>query len=216
MIPFQGGASLGAPKLLSRQDLIAVILRLEFEGWQLALKEDVNLTNKVTEPYMNGRLYQGMVKIRDLLGLTNIYILETPGVRPLPGPPLPQGAPDVILLFAEFGANEPHAVIECKRLDPHETPKNLRGEYVRSGIDRFISSAYGAGHDLDFMVGYLLSGDGYGAVSDVNEYLNNVGRPKCHLHAARVFPGISFIAESDHTRASDNSSLRLLHSFLSF
>ena len=69
MIPFQNAASLGAPKLLSRNDLIEIILRLEFEGWQVALRMDANLTNAVSEPYMNGRLFQGMVNTRDSLGL---------------------------------------------------------------------------------------------------------------------------------------------------
>jgi hypothetical protein len=107
MIPFQDAASLGAPKLLSRQDLIAVILRLEFEGWQVALAMDVGLTTTVSEPYMNGRLFQGMVSVRNTLGLTNIYLVETPGVRSRPKPARPEGAPDLILLFAEFGSNEP-------------------------------------------------------------------------------------------------------------
>ena len=214
MIPFEGAASIGTPKLLSRADLISVILRLKHEGWQLALQNDANLTNGVPEPYMNGRLYQGMVERRNALGLTNLYILETPGVRATSGPALPQGAPDVIFLFAEFGANEPHAVIECKRIDPHETPKNLRGEYVRSGIDRFIGGAYGVGHDLDFMAGYLLTESGDDALTDINAHLTNVGRPSCHLR--KVASPTAFVAESDHIRSKEQSVVRLMHSFLSF
>jgi len=216
MIPFRDGASLGAPRLLSRQDLIFVILRLEFEGWRAALTADANLTSAATEPYMNGRLYRGMVTIRNALGLTNIYIVETPGVRPHPEPAHPQGEPDLILLFAEFGANEPHAVIECKRLDPFEQPRNLRGEYVRSGMDRFIDGAYGGGHDLDFMAAYTLRGDGDAALNDVNEYLTNVRRPDCHLRLAPGYAPIGFVAESNHVRRTDQSNFRLLHGFLTF
>jgi hypothetical protein len=216
MIPFQDAASLGAPKLLSRQDLIAVILRLEFEGWRAALAADPNLTNAVAEPYMNGRLFQGMVSVRNSLGLTNIYLVETPGVRPRPAPALPEREPDLIFLFAEFGSNEPHAVIECKRLDPLDPAHTLRGEYVRSGMDRFINGDYGQGHDLDFMVGYLLRGDGDAAVRDVNEYLTNVKRTNCHLRATQAHARLGFVAESDHVRINDNSTFRLLHSFLSF
>jgi hypothetical protein len=129
MIPFGGASSLGAPRLLSRQDLILIILRLEFDGWRTALRADSNLTNDATEPYMNGRLFVGMVSIRNALNLTNIYLVETPGVRTNPGPAHPEGEPDLILLFAEFGANEPHAVIECKRLDPLDETRGLRREY---------------------------------------------------------------------------------------
>lgn len=215
MIPFRDAAGLGAPRLLSRQDLILVILRLEFEGWQAALTADANLTNGATEPSMNGRLFQGMVSVRNALGLTNIYIVETPGVRSRPEPARPEGEPDLILLFAEFGANEPHAVIECKRLDPLEETHNLRGEYVRSGMDRFVDGTYGQGHDLDFMVGYVLRGEAAAALTDVNAYLTNVSRTNCHLRVTPTYVHIGYVAESDHVRA-DESSFRLIHSFLTF
>ena len=64
MIPFEGQKSLGPPHLLSRKDLIRVILRLQFEGWRSALQLDPALKPDQDEPYMNGRLYQGMVRVR--------------------------------------------------------------------------------------------------------------------------------------------------------
>lgn len=216
MIPFGGAASLGVPKLLSRDDLIAVILQLEFQGWQTALKSDPNLTNAQSETYMNGRLYQGMVTVRNRMGLSNIYLVETPGFRPTQESANPQAEPDLIFLFAEFGSNEPHAVIECKRLNPRESGRTLRGEYVRSGIDRFIAGTYGPGHDLDFMVGYLLEGDSAAAISDLNAYLGNVGRPSCSLSLGREYSSIGSVAQSDHIRTTDSSTFRLLHSFLAF
>lgn len=216
MIPFERQDSLGPPRLLSRKDLIHVILLLQFEGWQRALRQDAGLTSDQDETYMNGRLYQGMVSVRASLGLTNIFIVETPGVRPEADHPRPEGEPDVIMLFAEFGANEPHAIIECKRLDPHENPRRLRGEYVRSGIDRFIGGLYGRGHDLDFMIAYMLRGDGPLAMQDVNAYLRNVGRCDACLHATDEFDNSGFIARSDHVRTVDGCQFRLLHSFVGF
>ena len=216
MIPFEGQKSLGPPHLLSRKDLIWVILRLQFEGWQSALQLDPALKPDQDEPYMNGRLYQGMVRVRTAMGLTNIFIMEKPGVRPHPEPALPEGEPDVIVLFAEFGANEPHAVIECKRVDPLENPKQLRGEYVRSGMDRFIKGLYGPGHDIDFMVAYLLSGDEPATLKDINIYLQNVSRLADSLHATRNLNNIGFVAYSDHVSTVDERQFRLLHSFLVF
>jgi hypothetical protein len=216
MIPLGHDNSLGAPKLLSRDDVVAIILKLEFEGWQMALRLDPALTNTVPEIYMNGRLFQGMVMVRNALGLSNLYLVETPGMRPSPQSATAEREPDVILLFAEFGANEPHAVIECKRLDPLETGRSLRGEYVRSGIDRFIDGSYGAEHDIDFMVGYLLRGDGHSAVTDINTYLANVGRSTCALHATQKYRTLGFVAESNHQRRTDMSPFRLLHSFVTF
>jgi hypothetical protein len=216
VIPFEGRESLGPPRLLSRKDLIAVILRLQLEGWQRALEHDPALSPHCDETYMNGRLYQGMVSVRASLGLTNVFIVETPGVRHQPDPPLPEGEPDVIMLFAEFGANEPHAIIECKRLDPLENPRRLRREYVRSGIDRFIAGLYGSGHDIDFMVAYVLRGDGPAAMDDVNAHLQNVRRCGDLLHATDEFRSAAFIARSDHLRTFDARRFRLLHSFVGF
>jgi hypothetical protein len=216
MIPFGDDASLGAPKLLSRSDLVEIILKLEFEGWQVAVANDANLTNAVSEPYMNGRLFQGMVSVRNALGLTNVYLVETPGLRVSPASAVPERAPDAILLFAEFGSNEPHAIIECKRVDPTETSRSLRGEYVREGIDRFVTAAYGRDHDLGFMVGYLLQSDGAAAASDINAYLANVGRASCALRPSIVYNRLGYVAESDHARSTDGTMFRLLHSFVAF
>jgi hypothetical protein len=216
MIPLNGIASLGAPKLLSRNDLVLIILRLEFEGWKLAAARDSKLTNSVSETYMNGRLFQGMRDVRNTLGLTNLFLIEAPGVRSREELARPDREPDLILLFAEFGANEPHAIIECKRVDPQETSRTLRRAYVREGMDRFIDGAYGQGHELDFMVGYLLRGDGSAALSDINAYLQNVGRPSCGLRPNTAFSRLGYVAVSNHSRPSDGSAIRLLHSFLEF
>jgi hypothetical protein len=216
MIPFHHPASLGAPQLLSRTDLVQIIHRLQFEGWDFALRNDVNLNNAASEPYMNGRLFQGMVNVRNTLGLTNIFLVQTPGIQTSADQALPDREPDIILLIAEFGANEPHAVIECKRLDPLEPSRALRGDYVREGIDRFINSAYGPDHDLDFMVGYLLRANGNAAVADINAYLTNVDRPSCFLTRSATFVASGYVAESNHSRSQDSSRFRLLHSFVTF
>jgi hypothetical protein len=216
MIPFDGRASIGAPQLLSRNDLISVIVRLQFDGWRVALSGDPGLVASKDEPYMNGRLFRGMVAVRNRLRLTNIYLVETPGIRVHSTPARPEAEPDIILLIAEFGANEPHAVIECKRLDPFENPRNLRGEYVRSGMDRFIEGVYGVGHNLDFMVAFVLRGYGASAISDVNDYLDNVGRTSDRLRKSSWLGAAGFVGESDHRRKSDGSRFRLLHSCMVF
>ena len=216
MIPFDGASSIGQPNLLSRQDLVSIIVKLEFDGWSLALSRDSALTNGQSETYMNGRLFQGMRDVRNSLNLTNMFIVEVPGARSDEGLATPDREPDIIAIFSEFGANEAHAIIECKRLDPEEASRALRGEYVRSGIDRFISGAYGRGHTLDFMIGYLLRGDGGAAVIDLNAYLKNVGRQSCFLRDSGRFQQHGYVAESDHVRSADGSPIRLLHSFLRF
>jgi hypothetical protein len=150
------------------------------------------------------------------LGLTNLFLVETPGIRSSEELTKPDREPDLIFLFAEFGSNEPHAIIECKRIDPQEASRALRGEYVKEGIDRFIEGAYGKGHELDFMVAYLLRGDGAAGVADINTYLANVGRTSCQLRPSTVFNKSDFVAESDHNRVADGSAIHLIHSFLEF
>ena len=216
MIPFKGQESLGPPRLLSRKDLVEVILRMQSDGWRCALRRDKGLTSDCGELYLNGRLYQGMIHIRNMLGLTNIFLVEKPGVRAKEDSPMPQGEPDVIMLFSEFGAYEPHAVIECKRLDPLENPKRLRREYVRSGIDRFINGPYGRGHNIDFMVGYVLRGTGPNAMDDINGYLKNVGRIHDLLQTMDEYNQFGFVARSEHVRMDDGERFRLLHNLVCF
>ena len=215
-IPFRTPESLGKPRLLSHPDLIRVILRLQFEGWNHALQQDSSLTADRDEPYLNGRLFQGMQYMRNQLGLSTIYILEAPGVRSDATLAKPDGEPDIVVLFAAFSESEPHALIECKRLDPHENPRQLRGEYVRSGIDRFIEGLYGSGHEVDFMVAFVLRGDEPTAMDDLNTYLQNVNRPKDLLQLSRGFQNSGFVAQSEHTRRVDGLHFRLLHSFVRF
>lgn len=215
-IPFRTRESLGRPRLLSHPDLIRVILRLQLEGWNHALQQDPALTADRDEPYMNGRLFQGMQHMRNHLGLSTIYILEAPGVRSDATLAKPDGEPDIVILFAAFSESEPHALIECKRLDPYENPRQLRREYVRSGIDRFIDGRYGSGHEVDFMVAYILRGDEPAAMRDVNSHLQNVSRPMDFLQPSREFQNCGFIAQSEHARAADGLQFRLLHRFVRF
>ena len=216
MIPFNEDNSLGPARLLNRKELVQIILRLQFEGWKFGLREFPGLTADRCEPFMNKCLYLGMKSVRDSLSLSNIFIVEKPTVRAETDTEAPEGEPDVTVFFSEFRANEPHAVIECKRLDPLETPKQLRGEYVRSGINRFVSGPYGRGHDLDFMIGYVLRGDELTAMKDVNLYLQNVGCQRSLLRETSEFGSPGFVAQSDHVRAANGDTFRLLHSYVCF
>ena len=215
-IPFGEHDSLGPPNLLSRQDLIRVIIRLQFEGWSIALRSDPSLNGNQSERYMNGRLFNGMTDVRNSLKLDNIYIVETPGVRSNADRSTPDGEPDIAIWFSSFGANDPHALIECKRIDPSQMSRSLRRQYVVSGIDRFISGRYGSGHEVDFMVAYVLSNTERGSMQDINRYLRNVGRVGESLQSNSNFNDLGFVAQSRHIRDVDGGLFRLLHSFLPF
>jgi hypothetical protein len=114
----------------------------------LALGNDPAPTPSQDERYLNGSLARGMNAARRALGIENIWVIETPGERSHSDLVIPDRAPDVVLVIAQFAEKSPHAIIECKRLDPDESPKRLRSEYVREGIDRFVGRQYGRVLDL--------------------------------------------------------------------
>ena len=128
----------------------------------------------------------------------------------------PQGEPDIGIYFKEFSANAVHAIIECKRLDPQQRPSQLRRQYVVSGMDRFIKRPYGADHDLDFMVAYILSGNPASAMTDVNGYLKKQRRASDLLGSCSRFNSFGYVACSGHFRGNGIAPIHLLHSFLTF
>lgn len=177
---------------------------------------DSSLNGNQSERYMNGRLFNGMRYVRNSLKLDNIYIVETPGVRSNADRPTHEGEPDIAIWFSSFGANDPHTLLECKRVDPNQMSRSLRRKYVVSGIDRFISGRYGLGHEIDFMVAYVLSNTEQVSMQDINRYLRNVGRVRELLQPNSNFDDLGFVAQSGHIRDVDGGLFRLLHSFLRF
>jgi hypothetical protein len=183
----------------------------------LALGNDPALTPSRDERYMNGSLARGMNAARPALGIENIWVIETPGERSYSDLVIPDRAPDVVLVIAQFAEQSPHAIIECKRLNPDESPKRLRSQYVREGIDRFVGQQYGRVLDLGFMVGYVLQGGGAAALADINECLAGIGRSSEWLiRDASYGAGAGFIGRSTHVRGADPVPFVLLHCFLPF
>lgn len=219
LIPFGRSSKVGAPAdLISHPRLTASIIRIVFSGWTEALTRDPPPTPALDEEGMNGVLAQGMRASVEAFGLTNIEVFETPGERSDPSLETPDVEPDVILVMAQFSHRLLlRAIIECKRLDPLQSPeRSLRRDYVRKGMDRFISERYGRGRQLCFMVGYVLRLDGEAAMEDINVYLQAVSRTTDCLTVAARFHQVGFVGESSHERPGDNPRLTLLHSFLVF
>jgi hypothetical protein len=193
------------------------ILELVHQGWIAALANDPTLTASQNERYMNGSLARGMNAARPVLGIDNIWVIETPGERSHPALAIPDRAPDVVLVIAQFAEQAPHAIIECKRLDPDESPKQLRSEYVREGINRFVGQQYGRALDIGFMAGYVLRGSEASALNDLNDCLDGIGRSSERLMQDASYDATAgFIACSTHVRGTDPIPLVLLHSFLAF
>lgn len=220
VIPMDDGTSLGRPRLLVRRDLIAVILRLQFDGWLRALQDDPALSPGRGEVYLNGRLFDGMEKVRIALRLSNLWLEREPGIGLDPHSARHLGEPDVSVIIAGFISTPPHAIIECKKLSPHEEPRKLRREYVVSGMDRFINGPYLTNGDVNFMIAYVDSGSEEEAMHDVNEYLSAVNRLACSLDTSTEYNSdfglTGYIAKSIHVCAPSSESFLLLHTFVTF
>ena len=216
MIPFDTQINLGSPNLLSRIDLIRVVLRLQSDGWNRAKEMFADLSPSKNEVYLNGCLFRGMDASRRALKLYNLQLLEKPAVRSDSGLITPDKEPDFGVFFIGFSASYPHALIEGKRLDPSDRSRKLRGEYIRNGVDRFVDGSYGRDHELDFMVAYVIYGDSSAAMVDINTYLAKVRRTDESMFRDMRFIRSGFVARSEHTQATPVSQFVLLHSFLEF
>ena len=76
------------------------------------------------EPDIERSIISRMVAVRDRLSLTNIYLVETPGIRVHTAPARPEAEPDINLLIAEFGANEPTRSLNANDQIPLKTRGN--------------------------------------------------------------------------------------------
>jgi hypothetical protein len=213
LIPFSESASLGTARILVPDDLVAIILRLQHHGWQEALSDHPLPTTDHGEPFLNGRLYLGMEKVRIAWGLSNLYLHVEPGVGLTTHSPHPKGLPDISITITGLLNTSPHAIIECKRVDSLEKPKRLRSEYVVSGINRFIEGVYFTGGNVNFMFAYVVSGGSTEAMADINSYLLAAGHECCALEVSTEFELESLVAESRHSRDHTGMPFRILHSF---
>ena len=63
---------------------------------------------------------------------------------------------DVFLKFGlQFGNEDGHVAIECKRVDPNDN--KLNGRYVTDGVERFATGWYAKHRRRAFMLGYVLA-----------------------------------------------------------
>lgn len=127
----------------------------------------------------------------------------------------PDGRTDIpiyiIEVFLRYGEHDPHAIIECKRLNGSDT--HLCREYVVEGIDRFRTGKYARDHAVGFMAGYLLSGNATQAAGGLNAYLTRTRRTSEHLIASDLLDDPTFWLSS-HGRGSHRPPINLHHALL--
>lgn len=110
-------------------------------------------------------------------------------------------------------------LIADKRVDTEH--EYLINEYIKNGMFRFIDKRYSSEVDDAGMLGYVLNGDIFNIVCDVNQSMINPRRER-QLAASdqlQVSPSISNftdVYQSQHSRGPNTKPIQLYHLFLSF
>ena len=175
-LPHDVPVTAGRPWIELTCEVSAAILRTIEAGWALASRSP-GVNAGAAEVPMTERLRDGMrsaLNGGELPWERRMVVLPGTESRSCPDVLLPDGRTDIpiqwIEIFLRFGEHDPHAIIECKRIDGDDT--RLCREYVVNGIDRFRDGKYGGNHAAGFMAGYLIAGDASAAARGVNRYLN--------------------------------------------
>lgn len=201
------------------RDRAATILRTIGRGWRTALARTAARPG-MPEVELNEMLRDGMrdaVEPRLRGRGPRMLVAGGTETRSAPDVLAPDGRTDIPLhflsLLEELHIHEPHAIIECKRVDGGNT--RLCREYVVSGIDRFVHGQYGARHVAGFMAGYVESGSVGRAVGGINGFLGRKDRRDEQLGPARGL-GKQWVRSSRHPRTGGPAPMILHHAFLEF
>ncbi len=215
-IPYESTGAIGRQHIALDPEIIAAILLTLKSGWALA-----NIDASVAaagEVEITERLRDGM---RDALNshclpwAKSFIVALGMESRSTPTVTTPDGRTDipiyVVEVFLRYGEHDPHAIIECKRLNGNDT--HLCREYVVEGVDRFRSGKYAENHAAGFMAGYLLRGDATEAAGGINAYLTRTRRGAEQLAASDILEEPSFW-RSTHERADPRPPINLHHALL--
>ena len=214
-IPCESTRVIGRQYIALGPEIVAAILLTLQSGWGVA---DLDAGAATGEVEITERLRDGM---RDALNSGHLpwakSFIVALGIesRSTPATTTPDGRTDipvyVVEIFLRYSEHDPHAIIECKRLDGANT--HLCREYVVEGVDRFRTGKYAENHAAGFMAGYLLRGDAAEAAGGVNAYLSRVHRNPERLTASDIVNDPSFW-RSTHERPDPRPPIDLHHVLL--
>lgn len=111
-----------------------------------------------------------------------------------------------------------HFVFEAKRVCDsrlNRKYKDLRAQYTKEGIYRFINLEYANALDDAGMLGYVLGGSVSDIVNQINSSMGKRLPPSNHLQPTSSLNGFGKIYQSTHER-TDGTNIALHHLFLAF
>lgn len=197
---------------------IATVLHVIYHGWKMSqMNQDVQ--SGTHETALNEYLRDGIravVNQEAPIGtMPKLQVHGTTETRSSRNVIEPDGAPDIPVSFPDIFESthdhDPHAYIECKRIDGRRVQFKA---YVEDGVDRFKSGQYAARHPYGFMAAYLESVDTYVAVNGINQFLETKHRQDEKLRPSSILDG-EWVRISQHERISGNTSITIHHVFLS-
>jgi hypothetical protein len=217
-IPYESSGAVGRDFIKLGPEIIAAILLTLQSGW---IESGVTVAHSVVgEVEITERLRDGMraaLKTGQLPWSKSFLIAPGTESRSSLDIITPDGRTDIpvylIEVFLRYGEHDPHAIVECKRIDGADA--HLCRQYVVEGVDRFRSGKYAENHAAGFMAGYLLRGDAFQAAGGINAYLSRAARAAEHLFASDIVHEPAFW-RSGHARSISRPAIDLHHVLLEF
>ena len=215
-IPHESQGVVGREYIALADEVVAAILVTVREGWaladidsQTALEGEVVITERLRDGMRQALTSGTLAWGKSFIVALGMESRSTPDVM------TPDGRTDIPLyvveVFLRHAEHDPHAIIECKRLDGSDT--YLCREYVVEGVDRFRSGKYAENHASGFMAGYLLRGDAQSAAAGVNAYLGRVKRADEQIVLSPVVKHPAFW-RSEHGRTVERPAIAIHHALL--
>lgn len=215
-IPYESNGVIGRHYIELAPEIVAAILLTLQSGWAAANIDTGAATAgevEITEQLRDGM--RAALNSGHLPWAKSFIVALGMESRSTLARTTPDGRTDipvyVVEVFLRYGEHDPHAIIECKRLDGANT--HLCREYVVEGVDRFRSGKYAENHAAGFMAAYLLRGDAAEAAGAVNAYFTRVRRTAEQLAASDIIDAPSFW-RSAHKRTHPRSPIELHHVFM--
>ena len=219
MLPLDESGSVGQPLIL-RRDIIVTVLEIVRGAWiYVCNRTDINTESD--EPTIAGALYHEMWNEKQRRGILGPpQIVNEPASRASNQSLKPDGFIDFKLLYG-WGNEQDYFGIECKCVSSSSKGKyeRLAREYVTKGIKRFVKGIYIPGHDFAAMLGFVIEGNTEDSINRICEQLKK--RQTEILLEENWLEEDSFgkhpnLYRTRHSQTSHNSSINLLHLFLSW
>ena len=210
--------AIGQPPIRLERTIAAEILRTISAGWKNAVKSPT-MTAQAKEVLITEQLIRGMQQTLKSGGRRRepeMYVQRGTETISHSGVAVPDGRTDIsifVLKTARFyQEDDPHAIIECKRVSGAKT--RLCREYINEGIDRFRIGKYAPNHKMGFMIGYLITGDARSAANCINRQLGRKFRTGENLGFSDLI-NEPWAWQSKHPR-EEKEPIELQHVFLVF